>query len=87
MAGPARSITIRRAARHHEAIAKRPDQSAPAGTGPGRQPEIHLRNVDDHPVGVGECKGAKLNRLVEIQDETGLLGVAGQSGVGGYGVA
>ncbi len=72
-----------RAAGHHKAIAERLDQSAARGSGTGRELEADLRNIDDHAIRIGQRKGAKLDGFVEIEDETGLLAVAGQAGIGG----
>jgi hypothetical protein len=70
-----------RSARHDETVAERLDQSPPASAGSGRKLEIDLGQVDDHAIGVRQGKGPKLDRLVEIEDEAGLFGIAGQASV------
>ena len=49
---------------------------------PDREAKIDLGNVDHHPIGIIEGKGAKLDGLVEVEDKAGQLGVAGQTGIG-----
>ena len=71
-----------RAARHHEAISERLDQTAPCRAGTGRELEIDLGNIDDDAIGVGQREGAELNGPVEIEDETGLFSIARQAGAG-----
>ena len=72
-----------RTARHHQAIAERLDQPASGGAGACGKLKIDLGDIHDHPIGIGQGEGAKLNGLVEIEDEAGLLAVAGQADVGG----
>ncbi len=74
-----------RTARHHKAVAERLDQPAPGGAGSGGKPKADLRDIHHHPVRIGQRKSAKLDGLVEIKDEAGLLGIAGQTGVRGNG--
>ncbi len=71
------------AARHHHAVAKCLDQPTPVAARPGREAKIDLGNVDHHPVGIIQRKGAKLDGLVEVEDKAGQLGVAGEPGIGG----
>ena len=72
-----------RSAGHHQPVAECLDQPSARGADARRQPEAHLRHVDHHPVGIGEHEGAVGDRLVEVEDKTGLLGITGQAGVGG----
>ena len=71
-----------RAALHHEAEAERLDQPAAALAGLRRQLEGHLRQVDDHAIGVGEREGAQVDLAREVHDEAGAGVVAAEPGVG-----
>ena len=71
-----------RAALHDEAEAERLDQAAAGLAGLGRQLEHHLRQVDDHAIGIGEGEGAQIDLAREIHDEAGLAVVAAEPGVG-----
>jgi hypothetical protein len=74
-----------RTAGHDQAVAERLDQPAPRAAGSGRKLKADLRDIHDHPIWIGQRKSAKLDGLVEIKDESGLLGIAGQAGVSGNG--
>ncbi|MGY3137978.1 hypothetical protein ACVWZM_008660 [Bradyrhizobium sp. USDA 4501] len=71
-----------RAAGHHEAIAERLHQAPPRRAGAGRELKIDLRDIDHDAVGVSQREGAKFDLAVEVEDESGLLGVAGEPGAG-----
>ena len=71
-----------RAALHDQAEAERLDQAAAGLAGLGRQVERHLRQVDHHPIGIGEREGAQIDLLREIHDEAGLGVIAADPGVG-----
>ena len=60
------------AALHDQAEAERLDQAAARLPGLGRQPERDLRQVHDHPVGVGEGEGAHVDLLAQVEHQAGL---------------
>ena len=64
-----------RAALHDQAVAERLDQASPLLAGLGRQLEHDLRQIDHHPIGVGEGESGEIDPAVEIHDKAGLLAV------------
>jgi hypothetical protein len=70
------------AARHHQTVSECLDQPSAGCPGAGRQAEIDLGNINDQPVGIGHGKGPKRDGLVEIEDESGLPGIARKSRIG-----
>jgi hypothetical protein len=71
-----------RPARHDNPIAECLDQASPRGTNPVGKLEIDLGKVDHDAIRVGQREGAKLNRLVEVEDEAGLPVITRQPGIG-----
>ena len=59
LGGPREVDHDSRAAWHHEAVAEFLDQPASSAAGTGGKREIDLGNVDHHPIGIGESKGAE----------------------------
>ena len=72
-----------RAARHHQAIPECLYQPAPCGADAGRKLKADLGDIDDHAIRIGKRKGTKRYRLVEVEDEAGLLAVARQADIRG----
>jgi hypothetical protein len=66
---------------HHQAIAERLDQAASGMPDPRGKLERGLGNVDDHPVGVRQGEGMEIDPAVEVENEPGLLVVAGEAHV------
>jgi hypothetical protein len=84
LAGPVRSNTIREPpgmTGYSEGL----DQPAPGGASSGLELKADLGNIHDHPIGIGQRESAKLDRAVEVENEAGLLGIAGQPDLGGDG--
>ncbi len=71
-----------RAALHDEAVAERLDQAAAVLAGLRGQLEGHLRQIDHHPIGIGEREGRQIDFLAQIHHKTRLLVVAAQAHVG-----
>ncbi len=67
---------------HDETESERLDDAPAVLAGLGRELEIDLGNVDDHPIGIGNGEGAHIDPVAEIDHEPGLLVVAGEAGVG-----
>jgi hypothetical protein len=74
-----------RPALHDEAETERLDQPAAGLARLGRKLEGHLRQVDYHPIGIRQRKGAKIDLLAGIDDEAGLRLVAGEPDIAGDG--
>ena len=53
----------------------------PADPGPVGELEADLGDIDNHAVGIGQRKGAERDLPIEVEDESGLLGVTRQPGV------
>ena len=70
-----------RAAGHDEAEAERLDEAAPALAGPWGEVEHDLRQVDHHPVGVGEREGGHVESLRQVDDEARAGLVAAEAGI------
>ncbi len=50
--------------------------------GLGRQLEVHLGQIDDHPVRIGKRKGREVDLAVQVDHKPGLLVVAADPQVG-----
>ena len=70
-----------RAPLHHEAEAERLDDAAAVLAGLRRELEIDLGDVDHHAIGIGDGEGAHVDLAGEVDDEPGLLVVAGEAGL------
>ena len=68
---------------HDQAEAERLDQAAAVLAGLRRQLEGHLRQVNHHPVRIGEREGRHIDFLRQIHDKPCLLVVAADPDVGG----
>ena len=62
-----------RAAAHDQAVAVGGDQAAAVLAGALRQLEGDLRQVDHHPVGIGEREGGDVDLAGKVEHEAGLL--------------
>ena len=65
-----------RAALHDQPVAERLHQAAALLAGLGRQLEGDLRQIDHHPIGIGQGEGREIELLAEVDHHTGLLVVA-----------
>ncbi len=74
-----------RAALHDQAVAEGLDHAAALLAGLRGQLEGDLRQVDHHPIGIGQREGRDIDLLREIDDKPRLLVVAAKPHVGGNG--
>ena len=80
--GPAVSITMREPPGHHQAEAKRLDETPPLLAGARRKLKRHLREIDHDAKRVAEREGADVDLAGQVNHKAGMLGVARDTGIG-----